>query len=151
MELTRSNPATPDAKAADQGSEEADSPSKAGTSSRRRDTSNSSSRGKSGAPILAPIETRRTSPSPTRTTPDLIADEDSPVKEPDEINASSDVYRQKIEALKSDMGNGWLTGLNEENWERRKPEHASEYSAVRNSRSPLGENRAVAVGTRTLG
>ncbi|GAM85853.1 hypothetical protein ANO11243_038610 [Dothideomycetidae sp. 11243] len=151
VELTRSNPATPDAKAADQGSEEADSPSKAGTSSRRRDTSNSSSRGKSGAPILAPIETRRTSPSPTRTTPDLIADEDSPVKEPDEINASSDVYRQKIEALKSDMGNGWLTGLNEENWERRKPEHASEYSAVRNSRSPLGENRAVAVGTRTLG
>ncbi|KAF2154928.1 hypothetical protein K461DRAFT_291830 [Myriangium duriaei CBS 260.36] len=151
VELSQSNPSSPDRKKIEKPAASTTSQSTTSEAPWSHDSVVSSSHGKSGPPALPPIETRALSPSPTRTTPDLITDEDSPVKEPDEINAASDVYRQKIEALKNGLGSGWLTGLNEENWERRKPEQSSGYSSVRSSRSPMADNRAVTVGARTLG
>lgn len=146
VELSQSNPSSPEQK-------KKETTIRAVKSSTEDAETSPSVRVKAALPDLTPIETRVASPSPTRSTPDLIADEDSPVKEPDEINAASDVYRQKIEALKSDLGAGWLSGLKEEHWERRRADHGSDYSSVKGTGgSPMSETRAtVSVGARTLG
>lgn len=58
-----------------------------------------------------------------------------------------EVYRQKIETLKNDLGNGWLTALNEDKWNGAEREY--------NSRPSMGGRRAdsreVTVGGRRLG
>lgn len=71
------------------------------------------------------------------------ADEDG-----QEVGVTSEVYRQKIETLKSDLGNGWLTALSEDKW---KDETEREYD----TRPSMGGQRAdscgVTVGGRRLG
>jgi hypothetical protein len=42
-------------------------------------------------------------------------------KAPDDWNVSGEIYRQKIEALRDKVGNGYLSVLNEESWESSKP------------------------------
>ncbi|KAI1378239.1 hypothetical protein F4677DRAFT_412600 [Hypoxylon crocopeplum] len=42
-------------------------------------------------------------------------------KEAQDWNASGEIYRQKIEALRDKVGNGYLSVLNEESWESSRP------------------------------
>ncbi|PNS21522.1 hypothetical protein CAC42_1301 [Sphaceloma murrayae] len=150
VELSQSNPSSPEARRVDTPNAEPDSPTK--TISEPRPSI--PSQGKQSAPLLPPIETRALPPSPSHTTPDLVEDEDSPIREPDEINMASDVYRQKIEALKNDLGSGWLTALNEDKWDQRRPahrSHGSDYSSVHSGRSGIPSSKGVAVSARTLG
>lgn len=153
VELSQSNPPSPEARRVDTPHAESHSPTKP-NDSRPSEPVSSSSQGKQSAPLLPPIETRALPPSPSHTTPDLVEDEDSPIREPDEINMASDVYRQKIEALKNDLGSGWLTALNEDKWDQRRPSHrshGSDYSSVHSGRSGMPSNKGVSVSTRTLG
>ncbi|KAL1311720.1 hypothetical protein AAFC00_001818 [Neodothiora populina] len=68
----------------------------------------------------------------------------------EEVGANSELYRQKIEALKSDLGSGWLTALSDDKWNEGKATTASrEYSS--NGTNTRTESRGVAVGGRSLG
>ena len=105
------------------------------------------------APRLPPISTRSISPSPARPEPpDLVSDDDSPVREPDDLGFTSDTYRQKIEALKTDYGSNWLTALGEDKADLRKTQQGRDYSPTQTIRSDrTAQSRGVAVGGRTLG
>lgn len=70
------------------------------------------------------------------------------LQEPEDVSVNSELYRQKIEALKSDLGSGWLTALSEDKWNEHKGTAEQEYSTRTMTRA---ESRGVAVGTRTLG
>jgi hypothetical protein len=43
--------------------------------------------------------------------------------DPQDWSVSGDVYRRKIEALRNEVGNGWLSVLSEEGWEGQKNTH----------------------------
>lgn len=100
-----------------------------------------------GARQLAPINT--TTLLDTRQNNSSSADT-SPRQEPADISVNSELYRQKIEALKSDLGRGWLTGLSEDkSHEHKGVMEEEEYNTSRiKARS---ENRGVAVSGRRLG
>ena len=101
-----------------------------------------------GAPQM---DTRPVTPSPARPEPpELVHDVDSPEREPEDIGVTSDTYRQKIEALKNDFGNSWLTALSEDKLDRRSQENR-DYSPARTVRSDRTQNMGVAIGGRTLG
>lgn len=68
--------------------------------------------------------------------------------EAEEVSMNSELYRQKIEALKNDLGNGWLTAFSEDKWGESKSGRERDYSPGRTIR---GESRGVAVGGRSLG
>jgi hypothetical protein len=53
---------------------------------------------------------------PPASTPSVEA----PSKPPPEFDISSDMYRKKIEALRHDFGNNWLSALGEEAWDNRQ-------------------------------
>ncbi|KAF2756579.1 hypothetical protein EJ05DRAFT_441428 [Pseudovirgaria hyperparasitica] len=74
---------------------------------------------------------------------DEIAEQ--PVKSPPEFDVSNDLYRKKIEALKQDFGNNWLSALGDESWDA-KPQQAK-YSG--GDLSPSVVLRASAGPTRT--
>ncbi|GAB7357687.1 hypothetical protein MBLNU459_g0359t2 [Dothideomycetes sp. NU459] len=66
---------------------------------------------------LPPIDTSVAYSTPASSTQ---ADEGtSPIPELEDISVNSELYRQKIEALKSDLGNGWLTALSDDKWNQR--------------------------------
>ncbi|KAI2469235.1 hypothetical protein F4781DRAFT_395157 [Annulohypoxylon bovei var. microspora] len=46
-------------------------------------------------------------------------------KEAQDWNISGDIYRQKIEALRDKVGNGYLSVLNEESWESSRPTYVA--------------------------
>ncbi|KAF7902050.1 uncharacterized protein EAF01_007348 [Botrytis porri] len=84
-----------------------------------------------------------------------------PVKTPDtpDWNMSGELYRKKIEALRNDVGQGWLSVLSEEGWEAQKKSQppgyqTSEYESA-NTMRPGPTIRAVSQQTihsgRTLG
>lgn len=103
------------------------------------------------APQLPPINTAVASPSPVRERrQSTTTDEGSPVREPEDITVNSDLYRQKIEALKSDLGNGWLTALSEDKWSSRQMQER-DYSPARTIKPTRSESRGVALSGRTLG
>ncbi|KAK5171776.1 uncharacterized protein LTR77_003412 [Saxophila tyrrhenica] len=67
----------------------------------------------------------------------------------------SDVYRQKMEALKSDLGPNWLAAMNEDRLaeqrdQRRSFSPASRTSTIKATGKP-GNERGVSTGGRTLG
>jgi len=102
-------------------------------------------------PRLDPIDTRPVTPSPARPEPpELVHDVDSPDREPEDIGVTSDTYRQKIEALKNDFGNSWLTALSEDKLDRQNQENR-DYSPAETARSDRTQNIGVAIGGRTLG
>ncbi|KAI1661690.1 hypothetical protein F4813DRAFT_385368 [Daldinia decipiens] len=47
-------------------------------------------------------------------------------KDAQDWNASGEIYRQKIEALRDKVGNGYLSVLNEESWEPSRPAFAAD-------------------------
>ncbi|KAG8627434.1 hypothetical protein KVT40_004917 [Elsinoe batatas] len=151
VELSQSNPSSPEIRRVDTPHAEAHSPTKAVPDAR---VGGSTSQGKHAAPLLPPIETSTLPSSSSHTTPDLVDDSDSPVQASDEMNMASDVYRQKIEALKNDLGSGWLTALNEDKWDQRRPSHrshGSDYSSVHSGRSGMPSGTGMSVSTRTMG
>ncbi|KAI9675113.1 MAG: hypothetical protein M1817_001521 [Caeruleum heppii] len=78
-------------------------------------------------------------------------------------NVSSDIYRKKIEALREEVGNGWLSVLSEEGWDHQRrvsatatKEHGggdfSPASTIRPSpTTPRAVSQGVVGGARTLG
>lgn len=101
-------------------------------------------------PRLSSFDDRPVLPSPSQPAPPEQVNDNSPVNELEELGAHGDVYRQKIEALKNDLGNGWLTALSEDKWERQTDRDRS-YSPARTVRPARTESRGVSVGARTLG
>lgn len=78
-------------------------------------------------------------------------EDDSPLAELEDISVNSDLYRQKIEALKTDLGNGWLTALSEDKWNQHNSTTDRDYSPARTIRPTRADSRGVAVGGRRLG
>lgn len=73
-------------------------------------------------------------------------DETGGEQESEETSMNSELYRQKIEALKSDLGSGWLTALSEQ-----KSTAEPEYGQVRTGTLTRTDSRGVSVGGRKLG
>ena len=96
------------------------------------------------------IDTSLTSPTPAPKIRDPSDDELSP-----QDLGHSEIYRQKIEALKSDLGPNWLAALNEDRLAEQRDRHRSFSPASRTSTirgdSKSNNDRGVSVGGRTLG
>jgi hypothetical protein len=97
------------------------------------------------------LETAFTSPTPRIRDPSDDGSDDSPTRglpAIQQVDSSTELYRQKIEALKKDLGSNWLAALNEEQHQRNRSfSPASRTSIVR----PDRQAREVSVGGRTLG
>lgn len=95
------------------------------------------------------LDTAFTSPTPPPKIRNASDDENSPVRSPEDLGSNTDLYRQKVEALKSELGSTWLTALNENDSQTRHRSFspASRTSTVRPDQPPRG----VSVGGRTLG
>ena len=98
-------------------------------------------------PQLPPLETIKFEPQ-------LIK---PPSKDGPDWNISGELYRKKIEALRNDVGNGWLSVLSEESWEAQKKPQAPIFGSdfpptvMRPAIAPsAGSQQAVSSG-RTLG
>jgi hypothetical protein len=96
-------------------------------------------RATSSPPRLPPLDTGASSMSIEGFMPSTEEDED--------IGVNSEAYRQKIETLKSDLGNGWLTALSED----MKNGTEREYSARPSMGGQRTDSREVTVGGRRLG
>ena len=104
-------------------------------------------------PVQRPtLNTAFTSPTPTPKIRDPSDDDDSPVRSPQGVDSHSDLYRQKIEALKNEMGPNWLTALNEDRLSEQRNRNRSFSPASRTSTSRSEQQaRGVSIGGRTLG
>jgi Leucine-rich repeat (LRR) protein len=96
-------------------------------------------RATSSPPRLPPLDTGASSMSIEEFIPSAEEDEN--------IGVNSEAYRQKIETLKSDLGNGWLTALSED----MKNGTEREYSARPSMGGQRTDSREVTVGGRRLG
>lgn len=106
----------------------------------------------SETPQLAPLDTSVSSATPVRESEPIAEDaDDSPPREPEDIAVNSELYRQKIESLKNDLGNGWLTALSEDKWSQGQKDRGREFSPARTITPVRTDSRGVAVGGRTLG
>ncbi|KAL7626296.1 hypothetical protein AAE478_003067 [Parahypoxylon ruwenzoriense] len=77
-----------------------------------------------GSPTtLSPVEVPRINSSAILQPPLSFPSPDTPDmwKEAQDWNISGEMYRQKIEALRDKVGNGYLSVLNEESWESSRP------------------------------
>jgi len=156
VELSEQDPASPPPTAQLEPStaqmEDALTPGQPVTESNGEQTVYHTAQSNLNVPRAPPISTRSISPSPARPEPpDLVSDDDIPVREPEDLGITSDTYRQKIEALKNDYGSNWLTALGEDKADRRKTQQGRDYSSTQTARSDRTQSRGVAVGGRTLG
>lgn len=95
------------------------------------------------------LDTAFTSPTPPPKIRNASDDENSPVRSPEDLGSNTDLYRQKVAALKSELGPTWLSALNEDESQTR---HRSFSPASRTSTiRPDQPHRGVSVGGRTLG
>ncbi|KAK3686894.1 hypothetical protein LTR37_019378 [Vermiconidia calcicola] len=100
------------------------------------------------------LDTSFTTPTPAPKIRDDSDDDLSPAQSPQDLG-HSDIYRQKIEALKSELGPNWLTALNEDRLAEERDKSrgfspASRTSTIRpDNRS--NNDRSVSVSGRTLG
>lgn len=53
----------------------------------------------------------------------------TPSKDGADWSMSGELYRKKIEALRNEVGNGWLSVLSEENWDAQKHSQSQNYMA----------------------
>ncbi|TLD32434.1 hypothetical protein E2P81_ATG05410 [Venturia nashicola] len=73
------------------------------------------------------------------------------------LGADSEAYKQRIEVLRNDFGNGWLSALSDDNWEvhQRAPGFEAAFGTGSPLSPPLGPVRtasqAIVSGGRTLG
>ena len=89
------------------------------------------------------------SPTPAPKIRDPSDDDLSPAHSPQDVG-HSDIYRQKIEALKSELGPEWLTALNEDRKVEQKAKNRS-FSPSSRTSTIRADSKSVAVGGRTLG
>lgn len=100
-------------------------------------------------PRLPPIETISYDTSLIKSTQ---------VKDPQEWKVSGEMYRKKLEALRTEVGNGWLSVLSEENWDTQRnsqPFGGPDFSpaaTIRPSPTPRAmSQQSITSSTRTLG
>ena len=79
-----------------------------------------------------------------------------PGKESQDWKISGELYRQKLEALRNEVGNGWLSVLSEEGWEAQKNAQgqgftAADFSPMRPSPTPRASSQQTIHSGRTLG
>ena len=101
-------------------------------------------------PTRPTLDTAFDSPTPAPKIRDPSDDDLSPTHSPNDVG-HSDIYRQKIEALKHDLGPNWLTALNEDRLAEQRDRNRSFSPASRTSTIRPENNRGVSVGGRTLG
>jgi hypothetical protein len=99
-------------------------------------------------PQLAPIETVTYEPPLMK----------NASKDPQDWSISGELYRKKIEALRNDVGNGWLSVLSEEGWDAQKnPQQAyggpdfNPAGTMRPSPAPRANSQQTIHSGRTLG
>ncbi|KAI5370111.1 Putative leucine-rich repeat domain superfamily [Septoria linicola] len=101
------------------------------------------------------VETGFTAHTPTSAPKirDWSDDDDSPVRSPEGLDPSSELYRQKIETLKHDFGPNWLSALNEDKLAGGKVRSGGFSPSTRTTASPPRPDlsRGVSIGARTLG
>lgn len=99
------------------------------------------------------LETSLSTPTPPPRIRDTSDDDDnSPVRAPEGVDSNTDMYRQKIEALKSDFGPNWLTALNDDRFSEERSRSRDFSPASRTSTiRPEKPKRGVSVGGRKLG
>ena len=68
-----------------------------------------------------------------------------------ESTGATDLYKQKIESLKTELGPNWLTGLNDDRFSEDRSRNRSFSPASRGSTVRPEAPRGVSVGGRTLG
>jgi hypothetical protein len=77
------------------------------------------------------------------------------MKDAQDWKISGELYRKKLEALRTEVGNGWLSVLSEEGWESQKnsqPFGGADFSPASTIRpSPTTANSQQAISGRTLG
>lgn len=85
-------------------------------------------------------------------------DENSPARSPQDVTenagggaGNTDLYKQKIDALKTELGPNWLTALNEDRFSEDRSRNRSFSPASRSSTVRPEAQRGVSVGGRTLG
>ena len=104
-----------------------------------------------GEPTRPTLQTTQTLPVPR-----------SSAHEVQNWDISSEAYRKKVEALRSEVGNGWLSVLNEGGWDHERVPHpnraGSEFGPVHavyqnpaTTKSPAASSHAIVGGGRTLG
>ncbi|KAK4958657.1 hypothetical protein LTR28_005414 [Elasticomyces elasticus] len=109
--------------------------------------------------VRPPIKTAETSPAFVRQlSPGIVAYDDDVTREFQDLGISGDIYRQKIEALKRDLGNGWLSALGDDGWELRQQREEEEerkereFGPARNVKAVAGGGgQSIEVGGRRLG
>lgn len=88
--------------------------------------------------------------APVAATPkirDPSDDDDSPIFSPQRLDSDSDLYRQKIEALKQELGPNWLTALSEDRLvEQRQRERSFSPSSRTSTVRPRQQSRGVSTG-----
>lgn len=105
--------------------------------------------------VAAPFDSPTPVPPKIRDPSDDDDDnDDEPAMDSPKDLGHSEVYRQKIEALKQDLGPNWLSALNEDRRVSEQPMRNRSFSpASRTStiKADNTNNRGVSVGGRTLG
>ncbi|KAI9823941.1 MAG: hypothetical protein M1832_002259 [Thelocarpon impressellum] len=100
--------------------------------------------------VMAPPSIQASLPTPTN---------GKASKESQDWNISSEIYKKKIEALRNDVGNSWLTVLNDDGWDGQRTGSAtspagdfSPASTIRPSpTTPRAGSQTIIGGNRTLG
>ncbi|TAQ85380.1 hypothetical protein B7494_g6294 [Chlorociboria aeruginascens] len=103
----------------------------------------------SSVPQFPPIETVRYDPPIVKVQ----------AKDPQDWSMSGEMYRKKIEALRNEVGNGWLSVLSEEGWDSQKNLQSKGYTgtdfdpanAIRPSPTPRAVSQQTILSGRTLG
>lgn len=79
----------------------------------------------------------------------------SPETQPEEFDASNDLYKKKIESLRQDFGNTWLSALGDENWDATSvtsfPSERGYSSPTIRPTLPRTPSQGIISGGRTLG
>ncbi|EMC94455.1 hypothetical protein BAUCODRAFT_73819 [Baudoinia panamericana UAMH 10762] len=98
------------------------------------------------------VDTSLASPTPAPRIREVSDDDEAPSRSPEAVDSNSDLYRQKIEALKSELGSNWLTALSEDRFAEQQTRNRSYSPTSRTSTVKSGDQvRGVSVGARTLG
>lgn len=85
---------------------------------------------------------------------DTSADSKAPQIPEQEFDVSNDLYKKKIEALRQDFGNTWLSALGDETWESTEPGLSPEggyNSPPIRPALPRTPSQGIVSGGRTLG
>lgn len=92
------------------------------------------------------------SPTPSPKIRDLSDSENTPPQSPEDLGTTTEVYRQKIEAIRDEFGPNWLTALGEDRFTETKP-HERDFSPASRTSTirPEPAARGVSIGGRTLG